>query len=94
MQNYRNYIATREIPTCRGAGSALFTMCYVDAHAAIMESSCTELAMGHRRCLKGSDRASKWYSEKQRETVLGSETISLVSRHMTYNPPQADSPES
>ena len=51
-------------------------------------------AMGHRRCLKGYDRASKWYSEKQRGTVLGSETISLVSCHMTYKPPQGDSPES
>ena len=40
------------------------------------------------------DRASKWYSEKQRGMVLGSETISLVSCHMTYKPPQADSPES
>ena len=44
-------------------------------------------AMGHRRCLKGYDRAFKWYSEKQRGTVLGSETISLVSCHMTYKPP-------
>ena len=43
-------------------------------------------AMGHRRCLKGYDRASKKYSEKQRGTVLGSEAIS-------YKPPQADSPE-
>ena len=51
-------------------------------------------AMGHRRCLKGYDRASKWYSKKQRGTALGSETISLVSCHMTYNPLQADSPES
>ena len=50
--------------------------------------------MGHRRCLKGCNRASKWYSEKQRGTVLGSETISLISCHMTYNLPQADSPES
>ena len=44
-------------------------------------------AMGHGRCLKG-------YDEKQRGTVLGSETISLVSCHMTFKPPQADSPES
>ena len=51
-------------------------------------------AMGHRRCLKGYDRASNHYSEKQRETVLGSETVSLVSGHMTYKPPQANSPES
>ena len=51
-------------------------------------------AMGHRRCLKGYDRASKYYSEKQRGTVLSSETMSLVSCHMTYKPPQADSPES
>ena len=43
--------------------------------------------MGHIRCLEGYDRASKWYSEKQRGTVLGSEAISLVSYQMTYNPP-------
>ena len=50
--------------------------------------------MGHRKCLKGYDRASKWYSEKQRGTVPGSEMISLVSCHMAYKPPQADSRES
>ena len=49
-------------------------------------------AMGQRRCLKGYDRASKLYSEKQRGTVLGSETISLISCHMTYKPPPG-SPE-
>ena len=43
-KHYQKYIATREIPTCGGAGSALFTMCYVDAHAAMIESTCTELA--------------------------------------------------
>ena len=42
----KKYIATREIPTCRRAGSALCTMCYVDVHAAIMVSTCTELAWG------------------------------------------------
>ena len=31
---------------------------------------------GSQRCLKGCDRASKLYSEKRRETILGSETIS------------------
>ena len=51
-------------------------------------------AMGHRRCLKGYDHASKKYSEKQQGTVMGSETISLVSCDMTYKPPQADIPES
>ena len=50
--------------------------------------------MGRRRCLKGYDHASKRYCEKQRETVLGSETISLVSCDMTYNPPQVNSSES
>ena len=44
--NYKKYIATREIPACRGAGSALFTMGYADAHAEIMESTCTELPRG------------------------------------------------
>ena len=52
-------------------------------------------AIGHRKYLKGYDRPwSKQYREKQRGTVLGSETISLVSCHMTYKPLQADSPES
>ena len=48
-KHYRKYIATREIsiPTGRGAGFALFAMCYVDAHAAIMESTCTKLSGGH-----------------------------------------------
>ena len=47
--------------------------------------------MVHRRRLKGYERAFKLYSETQRGTVLGSETISLVSCHMTYKPLQADS---
>ena len=50
-------------------------------------------AMDYRRCLKGYDRAFKWYDEKQRGTVLGFQTISWVSCHMTYKPPPADSPE-
>ena len=45
-KHYRKHIAIREMSTCRGAGSALFTMYYVDAHATIMESTCTELARG------------------------------------------------
>ena len=48
--------------------------------------------IGHRRYFKGYDCGP--YKEKQRGTVLGSETIFLVSCHMTYKPPQADSPES
>ena len=51
-------------------------------------------AMGHSRLFKGYARASKWYYEKQRGTVLGSKMISLVLCHMTYKPPQVDSPES
>ena len=39
LDRQSKYIATREIPTYRGAGSALFTMFYVDVHAAIMEST-------------------------------------------------------
>ena len=51
--------------------------------------------MGHRRYLKGYDCGpNSIRSEKQRGTVLGSETISFVSCHMTYKPPQADSAES
>ena len=44
--NYRKYIATRQIPTCREAKSALSTMCYADAHVAIMELTGTELSRG------------------------------------------------
>ena len=40
----RKYTAKREISTCRGDLSAVFTMCYANVHAAIMESTCTELA--------------------------------------------------
>ena len=52
-------------------------MGYADAHAPIMDETCTELArgcvsMGHRRCVEGYDRAFKGYNEKQRATVLGS----------------------
>ena len=83
--HYRKYIATREISTCREDLSVVFTMCYANAHAAIMESTCTELARGPW---------VKLYREKQRGTVLGSVTISLVSCHITYQPPQADSSES
>ena len=50
--------------------------------------------IGHRRYLKGYDCGPKQYGEKQRGTILGSETIFLVSCHMTNKPPQADSPES
>ena len=52
--------------------------------------------IGHRRYLKGYDCGPNSIpgSEKQRGTVLGSETIFLVSCHMTYKPAQADSPES
>ena len=35
-KHYRKYIAASEIPTYRGAGSVLFTMCHVDAHAVIV----------------------------------------------------------
>ena len=42
----RKYIATREISTCRGRKSAVFTMCYASAYLAIAQSTCTELARG------------------------------------------------
>ena len=44
--HYRKYIATREISTCPGEKSAVFTMCYTNAHAAIGQSTCSELARG------------------------------------------------
>ena len=36
----------KEISTCRGEKSAVFTMCYANAHAAIVHSTCNELARG------------------------------------------------
>ena len=44
--NSRKYIATRDISTCRGRKSAVFTMCYATTHPAIGQSTCTELARG------------------------------------------------
>ena len=44
--HYRKYIATGNISICSGDLSAVFTMCYANAHAAIMESTCIELAPG------------------------------------------------
>ena len=44
--HYRKYIATREISPCLGEKSTVFTMCYAYAHAAIGQSTCTELARG------------------------------------------------
>ena len=44
--HYRNYFTTREISTRHGDLSAVLTMCYANAHAAIMESTCAELARG------------------------------------------------
>ena len=44
--HYRKYIATREISPCLGENSAVFTMCYANAHAVIEQSTCTELARG------------------------------------------------
>ena len=43
--NSRKYIATREI-SLRGEKYAVFTMCYANAHAAIVQSTCTELTRG------------------------------------------------
>ena len=42
----RKYIATREISTSLGPLSAVFTMCYANAHPAIWQPNCTELARG------------------------------------------------
>ena len=44
--NYRKYIASREISTCRGEKSAVFSMYYANAHAAIRKSTYTELIRG------------------------------------------------
>ena len=52
-------------------------------------------AMGHWRCFKGYDRGPNSIVRNNEERPwLGSETISLVWCHMTYKPPQADSPQS
>ena len=42
----RKYIATREISTSLGPLSAVFTMCYANAHPVIWQPTCTELARG------------------------------------------------
>ena len=44
--NSRKYIATREISTTLGHLSAVFTICYANAHAAIVQPTYTELARG------------------------------------------------
>ena len=44
--NSRKYIVTREISTSLGSLSAVFIMCYANAHAAIGQLTCTELARG------------------------------------------------
>ena len=44
--HYRKYIATREISPYPGETSAVFTMCYANAHASIGQSTCTKLARG------------------------------------------------
>ena len=71
-------------------------MRYVDAHIAIVESTCTELARGP--WVTGPFHIVSHYTildaRSQSFKHLGSETISLVSSHMTCKPPQADSPES
>ena len=60
--------------------------------AAYLHRACPG-GIGHRRYLKGYDDCGP--NSIVRKTVrLGSETIFLVSCHMTYKPPQADSPES
>ena len=56
--HYRKYIATREISTCPGEKSAVFTMCYACTRGdrAVYLLRAGPGAMGHRRCLKGYDR--------------------------------------
>ena len=54
----RKYIATREMSTSLRPLSAVFTMCYANAHPAIWQPTCTEFyrgGIGHRRYLKGYD---------------------------------------
>ena len=89
--NYKKYIARREIPTSRREESALFTMCYADAHAAIMMSTCNELPRG------SWGTGVVWrvmtvrpvrYNKKQQGTVPGSEATFLSPCHMFYNPPR------
>ena len=97
--NTRKYIATREISTCRrGEKSAEFTICYVNVHAAIAQSTRTELARGPWftggvwRVM--TVRPISIIVRNNEERVLGSETMPFVSCHMTCKPLQADSPES
>ena len=46
LPHYRKCIDTRNMSTCSGEKSAVFLMCYASAHAAIGQSTCTELARG------------------------------------------------
>ena len=43
-----NILPTREISTSLRPLSAVFTMCYANAHPAIWQPTCTELYRGHR----------------------------------------------
>ena len=47
--NSRKYIATKDILRINLSRkkSAVFTMCYANTHAAIVQSICTELVRGH-----------------------------------------------
>ena len=45
-KHYRKYIATRDISTCPREKSAVFTICYANAHATIGQSTCIKLARG------------------------------------------------
>ena len=73
-------------------------MGYAHAHIPSMAGTYIELVRGSwaSGCVWKvmTDCASKWFDEKQRGTVLGSEATSLASCKMTYNRPQVDSPES
>ena len=67
-------------------------MCYADAHAAIIESTCIELPRGPwstGHVWRVMTVRSVRYAEKQRGTLLGSETTSLSPCHMSYNPPRS-----
>ena len=80
-------ITTKEISTCREAASVMFVYhglytCTRPFHGRYMHRAGLR-TMGQIRCLEGFDLASKWYNEKQRETILGFEMISLTSCHMT-----------
>ena len=75
----------------------MFTVCYANAHAALVQSTCTELARG-AWVIGGVGRVmtvrpNSIVRNNEERPALRDDFL-LVLCHMAYKPPQADSPES